>query len=702
MFGIIKRYVRWLHTQWPAGVVEKLPKVNGDFSTNIPGLYITGDLTGIPLLKFSSDSGAKAVKKIIADRDFQKRGTTENNPDLIDLVIVGAGVSGMAAALEARKAGLRYEILEATEPFSTVVNFPRGKPIYTYPTDMIPTGDLQFAATVKEPLVDEIKAQTIGRGIEPRLARVEKVERKGGYFDIVIPDKKNLRARRVVVGIGRSGNFRKLGVPGEDLDKVFNRLHDPKDFSGRNVLVVGGGDTAIETAIAIAQCGGYVTISYRRAEFSRPKPDNLEKLAKLLENPMADVAVETPNSERVTTSTGGFIRKGQTPGKINLMMSSQIKNISETRVIILDSDGKEMTLPNDAVFTMIGREAPLEFFRRSGVKIKGELGAKGWISLALFLVFATFVYHWKSGGILTRIFEEYGWFPYNIPNLIQGLGNTIASKASDQSTLIGTLTLTLEEPGFYYSTLYSFLVVLFGVIRIKRRKTPYIRVQTLSLMLFQLIPLFLLPYILLPYLGHNGMFDSGILKSIADSLFPEASYGHGREYWRAFGLILAWPLFIWNVFSYEPLWGWLIISLIQTFIIIPAIIYFWGKGAYCGWVCSCGALAETLGDNQRHKMPHGAKWNRVNLVGQFTLALAFLLLVLRVISWITPNSSFGQSIMSVFNGLLYNWSFFGIPINYKWFVDLFLAGIIGYGMYFWFSGRVWCRFACPLAALMNI
>ncbi|MGH7901465.1 MAG: NAD(P)-binding domain-containing protein, partial [Thermodesulfobacteriota bacterium] len=687
MFGLIKRYVRWLHTQWPAGVVEKLPKVNDDFSTNIPGLYITGDLSGNPLLKFSSDSGAKAVKKIIADRDFQKQRTAENNPDLLDLVIVGAGVSGMAAALEARKAGLRYEILEATEPFSTVVNFPRGKPIYTYPTEMIPIGDLQFTATVKEPLVDELKAQTIGRGIEPRLARVEKVEREGGYFDIVILDKKNLRARRVVVGIGRSGNFRKLGVPGEDLDKVFNRLHDPKDFSGRNVLVVGGGDTAIETAIAIAQCGGYVTISYRRAEFSRPKPDNLEKLAKLLENPMADVAVETPTSERVTTSTGGFIRKGQTPGEINLMMSSQVKDISEAEVFLIDSDGKEITIPNDAVFTMIGREAPLDFFRRSGVKIKGELGAKGWISLALFLVFATFVYHWKSGGILTRIFEENGWFPYNIPNLIQGLGNSIASKASDPSTLIGTLTVTLEEPGFYYSILYSFLVVLFGVIRIKRRKTPYIRVQTISLMFFQLIPLFLLPYILLPYLGHNGMFDSGILKSIADSLFPEASYGHGREYWRAFGLILAWPLFIWNVFSYEPLWGWLIISLIQTFIIIPAIIYFWGKGAYCGWVCSCGALAETLGDNQRHKMPHGSKWNRVNLVGQFILALAFLLLVLRVISWITPNSSLGQSIMSIFDGLLYNWSLFGIPINYKWFIDLFLAGIIGYGMYFWFSGR---------------
>ena len=75
----------------------------------------------------------------------------------------------------------------------------------------------------------------------------------------------------MIVGIGRSGNFRKLGVPGEQLDKVFNRLHDPVDFCDKDVLVVGGGDSALEAAIAIAQCGGRVTVSYRKPEFSRPQ-----------------------------------------------------------------------------------------------------------------------------------------------------------------------------------------------------------------------------------------------------------------------------------------------------------------------------------------------------------------------------------------------------------------------------------------------
>jgi polyferredoxin len=113
-------------------------------------------------------------------------------------------------------------------------------------------------------------------------------------------------------------------------------------------------------------------------------------------------------------------------------------------------------------------------------------------------------------------------------------------------------------------------------------------------------------------------------------------------------------------------------------------------------------MAETLGDTQRHKMPHGAVWNRVNMVGQVILGIAFLLLITRIISWIAPNSWIGQPLYKFYEGLFQNWQLLGIQLNYKWIVDVFLAGIIGYGLYFWFSGRVWCRFACPLAALMHI
>ena len=693
MLGIISRYTKWLHTQWPAGVVEKLPEVKSDYSTNIPGLYIVGDLTGIPLLKFSSDSGARAVESIRMDKNFLSQRAKDKNDEILDLVIIGAGVSGMAAALEAQRDDLHYKILEATEPFSTIVNFPKGKPIYTYPTEMVPLGDLQFTQEVKEPLVEEIKEQTLGKGIEPVMARVEKVSKNGDYFDISIANSEDLKARRVIVGIGRSGNFRKLGVPGEDKGKVFNRLHDPMEYEGKDVLVVGGGDSALETSIAIARAGGSVTHSYRKEEFSRPKPDNVEALDMLMTDPMADVAIETPSSERVTTSTGDFMPDAHMPGKINLLMKSQVKEIDDHEVTLVDKDGNELTIPNDAVFTMIGREAPLDFFRRSGVKISGELGMSGLITLIISLIFFTFVYNWKAGGSLTRLFQANNWFPYNLVPFFDSLGST---------QLIETLSITLEEPGFYYSLLYTLVIIIFGYLRIKRRKTPYITLQTTSLALIQIIPLFLLPYFILPILGSHGFFDTGVMNTIANSLFPEANYGHGREYWRAFGFILAWPLFIWNVFTNEPLWGWLVISFIQTFVIIPAMIYYWGKGAYCGWICSCGAMAETLGDTYRHKMPHGAKWNRVNMVGQVILVLAIFIFITRVISWAVPETSIGQSLNGLYAALLYDFKPFGIQLNYKWVVDLLLAGIIGYGLYFWYSGRVWCRFMCPLAALMHI
>jgi len=143
------------------------------------------------------------------------------------------------------------------------------------------------------------------------------------------------------------------------------------------------------------------------------------------------------------------------------------------------------------------------------------------------------------------------------------------------------------------------------------------------------------------------------------------------------------------VFTNEPLWGWLAICFLQTFVLIPAMIYYWGKGSYCGWICSCGALAETLGDTHRTKMPHGPKWNRLNMAGQAILFFGFVLLVFRVLGWLGVPG---------FGGIFYYLN----DKVYKFGVDIFLAGVLGVGLYFWFSGRVWCRFFCPLAALMHI
>ncbi|MEM1211142.1 MAG: NAD(P)-binding domain-containing protein, partial [Planctomycetota bacterium] len=481
--------------------------------------------------------------------------------------------------------------------------------------------------------------------------------------------------------------------------KVYNRLHDPKDFCSQDVLIVGGGDSALEAAIALAKCGGSVTLSYRKDTFNRPKPENAEAIAALAADPDAEMELLSASDSRQGAALPPEMPKSPSKGKLNLVMASNVKEIHEDTVELKLKDGSTQSINNDAVFTMIGREPPLDFFRKSGVKILGDRGWMWWATLLLVLGIFTFFYQWKKPGTwipLAEWWQGKNWFPHFLPDWLASLGAIFTTPTNP----IGTFVLSSGSPGFWFSLLYCTLIVVFGFRRIKRRKTPYVKVQTWSLMLIQCVPLFILPYLLFPWMGHLGAFDGGFGKTFADALFPAVDYDpHGREYWRAFGLILAWPLFLWNVFTSEPLWTWLIISLAQTFVLIPVGIYFFGKGVYCGWVCSCGAMAETLGDTHRHKMPHGPIWNRVNMIGQVFLVFAVLILGLRILGW--SNVAWAND---VYAGTLNTHEYGGyLPgLNYAWFVDLLWAGIIGFGLYFHFSGRVWCRFACPLAALMHI
>jgi thioredoxin reductase/ferredoxin len=699
---LVKRYTHWLHTQWPAGSVEKLPEVDSEGRTNVPGLFVAGDLTGIPLLKFSLDTGTRVMRLMARELTGEgKDPGTGKDPERVDVAILGAGVSGMAAAMEAQRLGLTFRVFESSEPFFTLVNFPKGKPIFTYPKDLTPEGALQVSATVKEALLDELREQVAKAGIPTVTSRITAVKRRGNSFELETGEGHPVRARRVLVAIGRNGDSRRLRVPGEDLPKVYNRLHDPREFAGQEVLVVGGGDSALETAIALARCGASVVLSYRGKDFSRPKPGNAATIRALTGGMNPEKAeVEAPVSERMTTAVSAALGHAPVRGSLTLELGSQVKEIRDGDVVLQTASG-EQTLPNDAVFVMIGREAPLDFFRRSGVNILGEWRTRTKVALALVLLAAMFVYHWKTGaGIpVNRWFRENHWFPYN-------LGAPV-----DPASLWGTIRISLRSPSFYYSLAYCVAVTLFGLRRIRRRKTPYITVQTSTLMAVQVIPLFLLPYALLPWAGHHGWFDAGSGKSFADAFFPVTEWDpQGREYWRAVGFILAWPLMFWNVFTHAPLGAWLAVSFVQTFVFIPALVYFWGKGAYCGWICSCGALAETVGDTLRHKMPHGPRWNRLNMVGQGVLVLAFLLLVLRTVSWAAPDGSaldrvFTGAYMAAFLGKNASGGELPFPfmfLNYNWIVDVTLAGILGVGLYWHLSGRIWCRFACPLAALMHL
>ena len=672
MLAFLSRYADWLHLQWPSGDVSTLPRVDDHYRTNVAGVYVVGDLAGVPLLKFSLDSGTKAVRHIA---ETQPTPSSNGDDADYDVVILGAGASGMAAAREAEAQGLSYVVLEANERFATIKDFQAGKPIYTYPESMTPEGSVQVSAPVKEELVDELTAQT--DDISVRDVEAHRIERDGDLLTVVGTEGTRLHGRNVVVAIGRSGSFRTLDVPGEEHDHVHHRLHDPTKHADSDVVVIGGGDSALEAAIGLVEAGAHVTLSYRRDAFVRPKQANIDRAYEL-----ASYASE---------------------GSLRLKMATNATRIDDDTVTLRHEEtGDTETVPAQHVFAMIGREAPLDFFRRSGIELRNDWGSlpnslssltssTDWLTqlnwrrigaFAAFFLFMCAVYSWKDGGWLNRLAQSADVFPF-----------TLTAQAG-ATGLWDIITTSATKPGFYYTLAYSAIVVIFGFKRIRRRKTPYIKVQTLTLMAIQVLPLFLLPEIVLPFLGANGWLPVGLL----DALFPTSEWAvHGREYWRAYGFILAWPLLVYNVFTTDPLWWWLGICFVQTFVLIPGMIYFWGKGAYCGWICSCGALAETLGDQHRDKMPHGEGWNKLNMAGQAIMVLAFVLLFWRIGGWIWPGGWMEQA----FNALMFG-QLLGLQLNYAWLVDVVLAGMVGYGVYFWLSGRFWCRFFCPLAALMHI
>jgi len=664
LFKPLISYTRWLHTQWPSGTVEPYPLINPDGTTSLPGVRIAGDLLGVPLLKFAVDSGAERVREFLREPDYHPvygEATVEDNA--VDLAIIGGGVSGLSAAIEARKQGLKFRMFEAYEPFSTIVQFPKGKPIFTYPTSMKPRSEVKLAGKTREQLLQELRQQAGEYKIKIEIRRVFRVRRVSSFGVVDFDDgSPPLVAKRILLAIGKSGNYRKLGVPGDEKDIVTHRLFDPEEYRGKQAVVVGGGDSALETAIALHGAGVDTQLIYRQKEFARAKTELVE-------------AVEPLRKE----------------GRI--LLSTEVLEVQDDRIKVRDGEGQEMDLSAEIIFAMTGREAPYSFLKRVGIQIQGLYDWKWWLSFIAAFGIILFIYRWKSeGSEVAEFFRARSWFPYGFT----------PEKWTSQNFLARTLAANVKSPGFYYELLYTVIILAFGVRRMVKFPTPYIKRQTLSLMLVQLIPLFLLPYFLLPLAQEFGAFDSGAGKWLADQLFPVIPDTTVREYWRSVGFILAWPLFVSNIFTPDPLGLWLAISLVQTFVIIPWMVRKWGKGVYCGWICSCGAMAETLGDPHRGKMPHGPKWNRLNMAGQLILAIALGMLALRLISWGLRGSELANTLENWFIIAFVEFKLGPVPFSYSQVVDYFLAGILGMGLYFHFSGRIWCRFFCPLAALMNI
>jgi thioredoxin reductase (NADPH) len=316
----------------------ELPHVNQNFETNVPGMFIAGELGGMGLIKNAVEQGRQAVENIV-------KTLNNNHTASYDLVIVGAGPAGIAGCLTAKKHGLKFVLLDQDNLGGTVYTFPRKKIVMTSPMDLPLYGKVKLFETSKSELLELWNYVLTNNGITVmENSKVETISSENGNFKVTTLKGEEYTAARILLAIGRRGTPRKLGVPGEMKEKVAYRLLEPEDISGKNILVVGGGDSAVESALLLAD-NNHVTLSYRSDSFNRIKS---------LNNIALNEAVEK--------------------GKLELLLSSNVISIDDDSVNISVNTGEIRHLPNDQVYIFAGGELPTQFLEKAGVKITKKFG----------------------------------------------------------------------------------------------------------------------------------------------------------------------------------------------------------------------------------------------------------------------------------------------------------------------------------------
>jgi thioredoxin reductase/NAD-dependent dihydropyrimidine dehydrogenase PreA subunit len=325
-----------------------LPALTEEFeAVGTPGLFLAGEITGFALVRTAIAQGT-AVANVAATRigaALKSRSMSSQPIGVLDLAIVGAGPGGLACALRGKELGLRLGVFEQEERLGgTVAGYPRRKLVMTQPVELPLFGRLPKLIYQKEELIElwervardnalPIKTGQTLTGIEREGNGLFRVETNGGVT----------LARNVCIAIGRRGSPRKLGVPGENRTNVAYSLLDVKSYQGRRILIVGGGDTAIEAAVGLSlQPGNEVSISYRKNAFFRLKSRN-EKA----------------------------IQKAIVEKRVRAIFESEVKSIEDGHVV-LDLSGTPQSIANDDVFIFAGGTPPFELLEKSGVSFNPE------------------------------------------------------------------------------------------------------------------------------------------------------------------------------------------------------------------------------------------------------------------------------------------------------------------------------------------
>jgi len=658
------------------------PFLKKNNESNISGLYIIGDLAGAPVIKYAMAQGYEVIEHIAK----LPNAIGGDGADLHDVVIIGAGAAGLNAGLQAEERGMRYVVLEKEQVANTIENFPEGKYVYAEPDSHPPKGKLWLDGAVKEDLTKRWSQIIDENKLNVRTSEgVTGVEKKDGIFHVRTP-KGDYRAKRVVLATGQRGNPRKLKVKGENREHVYHRLYSPRKYKNENIIVVGGGNSAIEAAATLSE-QNKVYLSYRGSEFARIFKGNERKL---------NEAIAAKRIEPLLNSNVTEFAEHEATLKINRGGSDEIRKI-----------------PYDHAFVLVGADVPRDFLKSLGLKMENEWEGSilRTLGLSLLAFIGLSIFGVGFGGHASFLGIDLTFAPSWIGELVFAIGLVGMVRLGMKGdrfawlgisffvwyTIYGVKVGTGEEfwpykdwgykflsffdrPwSFWYTVLYTTLMTLFGLQAVKRwgldRKDKFQIWRYVCLLSFQWIMFFLVPEFLFQYAVKFQWVGE---KLASDPVFADQA-------WRSYGLVYAWPLFFYTFF-YNPHQVWVVWGVLLTFVIIPVFVLFQGK-RYCSWICGCGGLAETFGDRWRHLAPKGRtsiRWEWMNLAVLIFAAVVTVVVLIKDIY-----------------GVLYNAADLGVSL-YRIYADVWLVGILPVTLYPFLGGKVWCRYWCPLAKLMHL
>jgi thioredoxin reductase/polyferredoxin len=676
----------WLEGVLSSGSGEhRRPVLRRGNESNVRGLFIIGDLAGAPVIKLAMAQGVEVIEHIAGLPAMQRRAA---DPDVVDVLVVGAGAAGLNAALAAQERGLSHLVLEKGKVANTIENFPEGKWVYAEPDATPPKGKLWLDGARKEDLVERWNQIVRDNGLRVHTEEpLSGLERQPDGTFVARTARSSYRARTVVLATGQRGNPKTLGITGEDQEHVYHRLYSPRQYRGEDILVVGGGNSAIEAALTLC-AQNRVTLSHRGPALTRLFKDNRRRL---------DEAVAG--------------------GRIRVLYNSTPRSFGRRDAVLSVEEGgvaRQQTVAADHAFVLIGAELPVRFLKSLGIRLENEWSGSPLRAAVLALTAllgllvlgtglgaggAPFLFvdlgavpPWLGGAVAALAAaaliatgargDRWAWLAisflvwYSIYGIKVGQGQELWPF---RGWGYGSLSFFERPWSFWYTVMYTALMSIFGIRAMKRwgfdRRDKFQIWRYASLLSFQWIFFFIVPEFLFQWAVRFQWVGQALSES------PQFA----EQAWRSYGLIYAWPLFFYTFF-YDPHQVWVVWGVLLTFLIIPIFVLFHGK-RYCSWICGCGGLAETLGDRWRHLAPKGRtarRWEWMNIaILAFAAAVTLGILGRDVVAWLRGPSESGLSI-------------------YRLFVDVWLVGILPVTLYPFMGGKVWCRYWCPLAKLMGI